>query len=343
VLAFSDYLPKEIVQLLRTRATAEFATVSKAGVPIDTPTFFFPSADLKTLDIGTGLSYPAKAERARNNSKVGLLVEADAEQPVVSIAGYAAVRDADLQANLIRYLAETIFMPNINPDVVPWEQSRKRLYYLTRIIVCVAPSHIRWWPSRAAMDQPPQEWRATPDTNFPDSDPTPSAKLAASPSWPRRSWQELAKQVFEQNNPGHLTLTDSEGFPIPLRVRSYKPHEQGFSLIVPKGAPWSVGKATLSFFGKEVFVGNAAIEGEETILRVERALPILPMVDDRTGMKPEVLEQLQRRMEAEATRRGQKIPATPDHPPEPSEGAKLRAAAALAMDVATVGGGISKD
>ena len=126
----SKFLPPEAIELLRTGITAEFATVSAAGVPIDTPTFFFPNAELTTLDIGTGVSYPAKAERARKNPRVGMLVEGDAHQPVISIAGCASVQDADIQANLERYLAETIFAPNVNPDVVPWEKTQRRLYYV---------------------------------------------------------------------------------------------------------------------------------------------------------------------------------------------------------------------
>lgn len=337
----SDFLPSEVVQLIRSGISAEFATVSATGLPIDTPTFYFPNAQLTTIDIGTGVSYPAKAERARRNPKVGLLIEGKADQPVVSVAGFAAVRDADIQANLERYLAETIFSPNVNPDVVPWQQTQRRLYYCSRIIVAVSPAHVRWWPKRSAMNEAPQEWRAPEETVFPRSDPPPTGAPSKAPDWPQKPWTELADQASESGLPTHLTLLDDQGFPLPIRVADCRRTSEGFRMIVPKGAPWLEGRGTLSFVGKEIFVGLAQRAGAGTTFRVERALPILPMMDDRKGMNAEVLDALNNRLAEEMRRRGQPIPKVPDIPPAPTEGALFRAAAAKAIDVKSVGAGIS--
>ena len=143
----TEELPGPVLDLMRSGSVAGFATVSAAGVPIDTPTYYFPSEDVSTLDIGTGLAYPAKAERARRNPRVGLLIEGEANEPVVSIAGFGAVRDADIQANLNRYVAETA---NLLPPGGAWEAMRKSIFYWSRVFVAVTPSHIRCWPNQAS-------------------------------------------------------------------------------------------------------------------------------------------------------------------------------------------------
>jgi hypothetical protein len=340
--SFPDILPDPVLAMLQRRITAEFATLTARGEPIDTPTFFFPDDALTTLDIGTGLAYPAKAERARRNPKVGMLVEGGPGEPVMSIAGMAAVQDSDIQANLDRYLAETILAPNVDPARVPWEKTRRRLYYLARIIVRVAPVHIRWWPCREAMDEAPQEWVAPASATFPQSDPAPSAKAAPAPVWRQPDWPELADQAIAGGMAAHVTLCDGAGFPAPLRAAAVARTAGGFRMTVPLSAPWQEGAASLSFAGKEIFVGQARRHGGTLDLVVERCLPVLPMMDDRVGMAPEVLAKLDARLEHELARRGLPMPVVAETPPQPTMGARLRAQALLAIDPAVVGAGQGK-
>jgi hypothetical protein len=324
-MAFTEHLPEAVVRLIRSGMVAEYASVTAKGVPIDTPTYYFPSEDVSTLDIGTGLAYPAKAERARRNPKVGLLIEGEVDDPVVSIAGYGAVRDADIQANLNRYVAETA---NLLPPGGAWEAMRKSLFYWSRVFVAVTPSHVRWWPDQtSAMTDQPQEWRAPQDTVYPPSDPKPAGMMSAAPEWPLQSWQEVADIAMERAVPGHLTLCDSDGFPLPLRVQSIKQTADGFSMAVPKAAPWSSGSATLSFQGREVFIGMAEPITGGMLLRVERAMPIFPLTSpDLTVPRPsrETRALLTARMEEELARRGLGIPVVPEDMLPPTTHSLLR-------------------
>jgi hypothetical protein len=322
-------LPEPVLQLLRGSVRCEFATVSSAGVPIDTPMVFFPTLDLRSLDVATGLAYPSKAERARKNPKVGLLLKGAPWEPVIAIAGRAAVRDTNLQSNTDRYLVETAFS---RIGLAPWPLARKAVWYWTRIIVSIAPARILWWDSPAAMDRPPREWRVPAGSKFPESDPAPPGALSAAPNWPHQhSWREQARGQLAGVLPAHLTLCDDEGYPLPIRAQNVRLIDDGFYLEVPKGAaPWSpAGKATLTFAGVSTFVGDVTSKDGQIHLRVERALPILPFVAEAKELwepSPSTYETIMGRLNHEAARRGQPIPKVPEEEPEPSPAAKLRIA-----------------
>jgi hypothetical protein len=294
----------------------------------------FTSEDLETIDGGTGLAYPAKAERARRNPKTGLLFEGGPNGPVVSIAGIAAVRDRDLQANLERYLSEEILAPYLNPALVDYAGvTRQAIWYFTRMLICVKPAHVRWWPNPAAMDEAPDEWRAPPGTVYPPSDPAPPGAMSQAPWREGAPWLQLAETALARKAPGHLTLVDPNGFPLPIRAREVKGDTDGFWLSMPGWLPWSTGKATLSFEGVETFVGDASISDGEAFLRVERAMPVLPMMADVSETllpSPTTKSALMHRLEYETRRRGLIIPTMPERPPVPTAGARLRAQAAEA-------------
>src|SRR5215213_11691674 len=101
--------PAEVLQVFERAVTCESATLTKAGAPITWPLTPYVGEDGRTLDVSTGLTYPAKAERARRNPKVALLYSDPLGSgldgaPVVLVQGMATVRDADLQANTDRYI-----------------------------------------------------------------------------------------------------------------------------------------------------------------------------------------------------------------------------------------------
>jgi hypothetical protein len=327
-----DALPDRVLALMRSGSVAEYATVSAAGTPIDTPVLYFPSDNLRSFDLATGLSYPAKAERARRNPKVGLLLEGGPNEPVISIAGMAAVRDCDLQANALRYLSEAAYTLPHKPD---WSLARRAVWYWTRIIVEITPARIRWWDNPAEMVHPPHCWDAPRGTIFPKSDPPPPGKTSKAAKWEERRWQDLAATALKRNGSGHLSVIDAEGFPLPIRARAIAQTETGFTLEVPHGIRWDVsGKACLTFGGIETFLGYATTGNGRVAMIVERSLPVFPMTKDMTQLwepTPDTREQLMRRLEEETRRRGQPVPTIPVDRPPPSEGYRLRMERMTAM------------
>jgi len=319
-------MPENVQRLIEGAPFTEYATVSAAAVPINTPTYVFPGDDLGLLALATGLAYPAKAERARRNPKVGLLIEGRADEPVVSIRGKAAVRDADLTGNARRYISETGF-EGISYGLT-WSEARKAVWYWTRVIVEVTPEKIMWWENATAMDRAPQVWTAPEGFAFPESDPAPTGKPTAAPGWPQRPWQELAQDGLARGVLPHLTLCDADGYPLPIRVRHCELLGDRFQLQLPDWKPWAFeGKAHLSYLGLECFVGDIEIEGNSIWFRVERALPQLPnMMDPKLVLSPtdELKETFMTRLTAEVVRRNQPIPTIPEELPEPTRLAKIR-------------------
>ena len=331
-------LPEPVVAVIESAIVTEFATVSAHGVPIDTPTFAFASRDSSHIDIATGLAYPAKAERARRNARVGLLIEGMPGEPVVSIAAIAAVRDASIQANAERYISETIAYYHSYSNGNPWSVGRQSVHYWSRIFVECTPRRICWWPDASAMDAAPRRWDAPADAIFPGSDAAPRAPASAPPQWPAQDWRERAAAMAASGISAHLTCLDADGFPLPVRARSVKFVEQGFEFDLPRGLPWPVaGAATLTFVGLATFVGQTS----RSRFVIERMLPTLPMVQDPAEIwnpSEHTRTALTGRLTQELARRGQPTPLIPDTAPPPTAGSLRRAARmaqlAAAMDPA---------
>lgn len=320
-------LPKHVFAMIESGVVAEFATVTAKGVPIDTPTYYFPSDDMATIDLATGVPNPAKSERARRNSKVGLLIEGRPEEPVVVIRAHAAVRDSDIQSNAIRYLAETGWQ-GISHGIT-WDQARLAITYWSRIIIENSPERIYWWDNHAALDGPPAVWNAPARSSWPASDPSPEAKLSPG-NWTARPWQDVAQDAIASGDPAHLSVIDPDGFPLPMRARAVELRADGFRLDMPKGLPWDLkGNACLTFAGFRTFVGDAVPQDGAVMFRPERALPQHPStLDTKQVLQPAeaTLKKTRARLEAEMERLGQALPVIPDEAPERTRIAKIRLA-----------------
>lgn len=322
-------LPTEIAQMIASAMFCEFGTISAQGVPIDTPLFCFADAASRSIDVGTGLAYPAKTKHARRNPKVGLLLEGGPEHPVISIGALATVKDADIQANAERYITEVIAYFDSFSAGNPWSVAREAVWYWARIFMIATPKKILWWRSPSTMDEPPQRWDAPAAFAYPPSDPAPKAPPSTPAKWPTREWRERARELLAQHLTGHLTLIDDEGYPLPIRTRSAEVTSDGLRLDVPQGAPWRAqGKASLCFAGLATFIGEVSTKSSGAHFKVERMLPDLPLVlDPREIWQPnaQIRTSLLTRLEQELARRGLPLPKIPREPPAPTPGSLARA------------------
>jgi len=59
--------PTELLGVFEQAVTCQYASLTRTGTPVTVPTTPYVGA-LGTLDVSTGLTYPAKAERARRGA-----------------------------------------------------------------------------------------------------------------------------------------------------------------------------------------------------------------------------------------------------------------------------------
>jgi len=314
-----------IQQALLDTTESEFASLTRGGQPISNPLFHYYSPGAATIDIATGIAYPAKANRARENPKVGLLlgpavhaydpmaiIEAGTPdtrtlegQPVLAIGAIAAVRDSDLQANTDRYVK--LFLEQhsrIGPS--DWATMQQMTNYWVRIWVVLAPAVVYFWPTGRLDDEEPIVWRAPAGTAYPTSDPAPKGPRSKPAKWSAEPWKARAERVVGQFPMPILTLANSDGFPIPFPTRSARVVDEGFIVTVPKYRPWEpAGAASLSFGAYATFLGELAPCADGLSFKVTRLIGNLPSVFDNESAEAKKLAE---RLAAELTLRGQAMP-----------------------------------
>ncbi len=319
----SDW-PAELLGVFERSTTCEYASLTRTGEPVTVP--LGPFVGDGTIDVSTGLTFPAKAERARRNPRVALLF-ADpigagmAAAPVVLVQGHAAVRDADLQAGTDRYVRLAIAK---YPAVVAGQPSfvlRRLPWYWARIWIEVTPVRIRWWPDRD-LTVAPREWRASEDLELPPSDPAPPG--AQPPPWlpPPRRWREVATAALPRMPLADLTTVDRDGFPVCVPVAPEGLVADSVRLTIGAGAPeLPAGPACLTLHGhREVYTGEenhtfmgTLVDGADgrSRLQIDRALADWSITENRVRALVEFLAKGRRlapRAKVEAARRGQRVP-----------------------------------
>jgi hypothetical protein len=303
--------------------TCEYASLTRDGAPVTVPTT--PYVGQGSIDVSTGLAYPAKAERARRNPKVALLF-ADAigtgtsGAPVVLMQGHAAVRDADLQLNTDRYVRLSMTKLPASVEGQPRALLRRLAFYYARIWIETVPLRIRWWPDRDLAQQP-QEWRADPASPLPESDPSPPGRQP--PAWlsPPQGWREVTARALAGLPLADLTVLDADGYPLCVPVTAGALEGQEVPLQIGPGAPaLPAGPACLTVHGHDerfttqenhTLIGTLVDSAEGSRLRVERALADWSLTGNRVKIAVGFLRKGRRlapRLKTEAARRGQPVP-----------------------------------
>lgn len=320
-------LPEELIPLM-TYGLTEYASLKKDGTPVTSPVIPFPGENGCTIDVQTGLTYPWKAERARNNPRVCLLYSEPKgsrvdNPPVVLVYGQATVHDSDLQANTTRYASESRKRTKLFRQM-PLSLLRLMTPYLARIWISVTPLKILWWPG-GDMQKSPRLWHAPEATHLPPSDPPP--KPLPSPHQPANTppadWRAEIDYAFDRLGIPVLTVVDEDGFPVPFRVRSGSRNSDGVHLNLLPAMPTAArGRACLTFHTIQVkdgemysnenmsFVGDVSGVGDSVLFKVERRLA---SANFKRGLKDMIslilmMRQLGKRLEIEAKRRGQPVP-----------------------------------
>lgn len=316
-------LPAELLDVLERSVTCEYVSRTSAGVPIAVPTT--PYVGEGTIDVSTGLSYPAKAERARRDPRVALLFadpignRAD-RATVILIQGHAAVRDADLQANTDRYIRLSMAKLPEAFEGQPKFLLRRLAYYYARIWVEVTPLRVLWWSDRELEEQP-QSWQAPAGLTLAQSDPAPQGRRQGAWLDPPLDWRASAARALDTLPLADLSVIDSEGYPLCVPVKTGTLEGDELELQIGAGTPpLAAGQACLTVHGHgERFTGqeNHTLLGElvndsgAPRLRIERALPSWSITGNRAQSALGFLakgRRLRPRLAHEAARRGQSVP-----------------------------------
>ncbi len=327
-LSFSNALglPEELIPLLVDSWACEYASLKKNGTPVTYPLTPYPGEDGRTIDIQTGLAYPSKAERARNNPKVCLLYSdprgSPIENPPVTLVyGHATVYDSDLQANTDRYVQASLSRMKMFAQM-PGFALRWMTAYLARIWIAVTPLKVLWWPE-GDMENAPKLWRAPEGTQAPPSDPKPEP--LSTPHKPYMDipsdWRKEITSAFDKLGSPVLTVVDEEGYPVPFRVQSGSLQSEGVSLDLSPAMPTDArGRACLTFHTLKVkngeMVGNAnksfigTMSEDGVLFKVKRQLGGGEMKIG-LGVMLQMISMIRtfgKRIDVEAARRGQPVP-----------------------------------
>ncbi|MGH2750675.1 MAG: hemerythrin [Actinomycetota bacterium] len=317
--------PTQVVPIMARALTCRYASLTRSGQPITWPVTPYLNDDHRSVDVSTGVTYPAKAERARRNPNVSLLFD-DAvgltldKPPTVLVLGKAAVRDADLQANTDRYLQRSWRKLPAVFGQVPWPLFKAQAWYWTRIWIEVTPLRILWW-QHDRLDEAPRSWEASGEVELGRSDPAPAGSVPG--PWQRvegAGWREHATRAIGRIGRPSVTFV-RDGWPLSAPVSRLRAAPDGFVARLPRGLPCPAGGPACitfqthaeKFVGQDnaAFLGDIVTEGDRLHFVVARRLGdfVLPGgLLSRTRHFLGYGRRLSPRLEAECRRRDQGVP-----------------------------------
>jgi hypothetical protein len=304
---------------------SEYASLTRDGRPVTWAISPYASDDGTTVDVSTGLTYPSKAERARRDPRVAVLLSSRvgsglAGAPIVLVQGLATVRDADLQATTDRYVRETRAKMPETYRGVPTFALRSMNWYFARIWIAVTPLRITYWPE-GRLDREPERWIAPEGTTAPPSDPAPQGKALPARTEAPSDWRPFADRAERLGAPV-LTVVDEQGWPLAVRTQAAERTADGFTVVLPAGVTVAAGAACLTAHWHTpgmtqqenvVLLGSAQPVGNGRVhVRVDRALEDWSIVErTRLGRTLGLMRKgkaLRERLAVEAARRGQPVP-----------------------------------
>ncbi len=319
----ADRWPADIDEVVERFLVCDVTTIAASGRPVTWPLTPYMGPTRTTIDVSTGVTYPAKAERARSNPHTSMLFwdpqgSGMSEPPLVLVQGLAAVRDADIQANTDRYIGESLAkMPGA------WRHQpaflmRAQAWYWARVYIEVTPTKIMWWPDRR-MSGEPEVWTAPAGTTTPVSDPAPGGPAPG--GWQRdpAPWSQRAAEAARWPHAPVLSVVGDDGLPFAGPTMAARLSDSGFELELPEWlAKRATGPACLGFSrvhgedfrGQEnaVFTGTVSQDG---FFSVDRLLPDFSLPSRGLAKYRSFLgarARLAGRLEAQCRRRGQAIP-----------------------------------
>ena len=179
-LAQAPSWPAGLGAVFERALTCEYASLTRSGSPVTVPSTPYVG-DTGTLDVSTGLSYPAKAERARRNPKVALLFADPIGTGTGRSAGGARPGPRGRYATRTCRPTPTATRGFRSPSSPrPSRGSRRRSlrrmnFYYARIWMEITPRphQLLAGPQRCG---PRADWQAPAGRHLPASDPAPSGR-----------------------------------------------------------------------------------------------------------------------------------------------------------------------